>query len=203
MTAADLDTARRTITGLIHQHMPTAAVASGMASAVDPGPWVAWVSGLVRHVDRPRELGLTALTAWLSRMGFAAGVILDPARPIVGLNDSKKLSEKKRLVLADEINRASPRTQSALLEAMQERSISLEGRHTTLSPIFTSTPTWAAPLSMTPWRRQARWQRMLASRRLSISSPMAKRISLVSTTTTHAPRRSQRHCQRDVSATVV
>ena len=74
MTAADLDTARRTITGLIHQHMPTAAVASGLASAVDPGPWVAWVSGLVRHVDRPRELGLTALTAWLSRMGFAAGV---------------------------------------------------------------------------------------------------------------------------------
>ena len=33
----------------------------------------------------------------------AAAVILDPARPIVGLNDSKKLSEKKRLVLADEI----------------------------------------------------------------------------------------------------
>jgi hypothetical protein len=73
MTAADLDTARRTITGLIHQHMPTAAVASGMASAVDPGPWVAWVSGLVRHVDRPRELGLTALTAWLKTRGFEAG----------------------------------------------------------------------------------------------------------------------------------
>ncbi len=33
----------------------------------------------------------------------AAAVILDPARPIAGLNDSKKLSEKKRLVLADEI----------------------------------------------------------------------------------------------------
>jgi ribonuclease HII len=32
-----------------------------------------------------------------------AAVILDPARPIVGLNDSKKLSEKKRLLLADEI----------------------------------------------------------------------------------------------------
>ncbi|MGL5285175.1 MAG: ribonuclease HII [Aeromonas sp.] len=47
-----------------------------------------------------------------------AAVILDPARPIVGLNDSKKLSEKKRLVLFDEIRdkalafaigRASPR----------------------------------------------------------------------------------------------
>jgi ribonuclease HII len=31
----------------------------------------------------------------------AAAVILDPARPIPGLNDSKKLSEKKRLVLAE------------------------------------------------------------------------------------------------------
>jgi len=31
----------------------------------------------------------------------AAAVILDPLRPIAGLNDSKKLSEKKRLVLAN------------------------------------------------------------------------------------------------------
>lgn len=33
----------------------------------------------------------------------AAAVILDPANPIVGLNDSKKLSEKKREALFDEI----------------------------------------------------------------------------------------------------
>lgn len=32
------------------------------------------------------------------------------------------------ILLADEINRASPRTQSALLEAMQERQVSVEGR---------------------------------------------------------------------------
>ena len=32
------------------------------------------------------------------------------------------------LLLADEINRASPRTQSALLEAMNERQVSIEGR---------------------------------------------------------------------------
>ena len=31
------------------------------------------------------------------------------------------------IVLADEINRASPRTQSALLEAMQERQVTIEG----------------------------------------------------------------------------
>jgi ribonuclease HII len=34
---------------------------------------------------------------------FAAAVILDPARPIAGLDDSKKLSEKKRDRLAIEI----------------------------------------------------------------------------------------------------
>src|SRR5215468_9533228 len=32
-----------------------------------------------------------------------------------------------QIVLADEINRASPRTQSALLEAMQERQVTVEG----------------------------------------------------------------------------
>jgi MoxR-like ATPase len=41
------------------------------------------------------------------------------------------------LLLADEINRAPAKTQSALLEAMQERSVSLEGRHIALSPLFT------------------------------------------------------------------
>ncbi|MBX7098589.1 MAG: MoxR family ATPase [Myxococcaceae bacterium] len=41
------------------------------------------------------------------------------------------------LLLADEINRAPAKTQSALLEAMQERTVSLEGRLQPLSPLFT------------------------------------------------------------------
>jgi MoxR-like ATPase len=41
------------------------------------------------------------------------------------------------LLLADEINRAPAKTQSALLEAMQERSVSLEGKNSQLSPLFT------------------------------------------------------------------
>ncbi|MBX3232906.1 MAG: MoxR family ATPase [Labilithrix sp.] len=41
------------------------------------------------------------------------------------------------LVLADEINRATPKTQSALLEAMAERTVSVEGRPLPLpSPFF-------------------------------------------------------------------
>jgi MoxR-like ATPase len=42
-----------------------------------------------------------------------------------------------QLVLADEINRASPKTQSALLEAMEERQVSLDGVTRSLpSPFF-------------------------------------------------------------------
>ena len=41
-----------------------------------------------------------------------------------------------QLLLADEINRASPRTQSALLEAMEERQVSVEGRALNLPEPF-------------------------------------------------------------------
>ncbi len=42
-----------------------------------------------------------------------------------------------QLVLADEVNRATPRTQSALLEAMEERQITIEGQtHPLPTPFF-------------------------------------------------------------------
>jgi MoxR-like ATPase len=41
------------------------------------------------------------------------------------------------LLLADEINRTPPRTQSALLEAMQEKSATLDGVRRVISPVFT------------------------------------------------------------------
>jgi MoxR-like ATPase len=41
-----------------------------------------------------------------------------------------------QILLADEINRASPRTQSALLEAMGEGQVSIEGRARALDPLF-------------------------------------------------------------------
>src|SRR5204863_8589704 len=40
------------------------------------------------------------------------------------------------LVLADEINRATPKTQSALLEAMQERQVTIDGTSYPLEPPF-------------------------------------------------------------------
>ncbi|HPW93869.1 MAG TPA: MoxR family ATPase [Fibrobacteraceae bacterium] len=41
-----------------------------------------------------------------------------------------------QILLADEINRASPRTQSSLLEAMEERQVSLEGSRHELPALF-------------------------------------------------------------------
>ncbi|SOC18100.1 AAA family ATPase [Rhodobacter maris] len=41
-----------------------------------------------------------------------------------------------QLLMADEINRASPRTQSALLQAMQEREVTVAGQHRPLGPPF-------------------------------------------------------------------
>ncbi|PTE19527.1 AAA family ATPase, partial [Cereibacter changlensis JA139] len=41
-----------------------------------------------------------------------------------------------QLLLADEINRASPRTQSALLQAMQEREVTIAGKHRPLGRPF-------------------------------------------------------------------
>ena len=41
-----------------------------------------------------------------------------------------------QIFLADEINRSSPRTQSALLEAMAERQVTVEGNSQPLDPLF-------------------------------------------------------------------
>ena len=59
-------------------------------------PELSYPDGLVCGID---EAGRGPLAGPV----VAAAVILDPARPIAGLNDSKKLSEKKRAFLAEEI----------------------------------------------------------------------------------------------------
>lgn len=41
------------------------------------------------------------------------------------------------LLLADEINRTPPKTQAALLEAMQEKQVTIDGEQHTLCPVFT------------------------------------------------------------------
>ncbi len=41
------------------------------------------------------------------------------------------------ILLADEINRTPPKTQAALLEAMEERQVTIDGEGQSLSPLFT------------------------------------------------------------------
>lgn len=59
--------------------------------------------------------------------------VYDPARQSFRFHPGPVFTN---ILLGDEINRASPRTQSALLEAMAERQVSVEGRMMTLERPF-------------------------------------------------------------------
>ena len=67
-----------------------------LTEAFDPGCWPACLAG----VD---EVGRGPLAGPV----VAAAVILDPARPVEGLRDSKRLSEKRRQCLAAEIRESA------------------------------------------------------------------------------------------------
>jgi len=60
--------------------------------------------------------------------------LYDPQRGEFRLKKGPIFTE---ICLADEINRTPPKTQAALLEAMEERQVSIEGENHTLSKIFT------------------------------------------------------------------
>ena len=94
---------------------------------------------LIRTLHEVLDLGF-------SRIQFTPDLM--PA-DIIGTNvvaedeDGRKFFEFQHgpvfanLILADEINRATPKTQSALLEAMQEKSVTVGGKHRALSlPFF-------------------------------------------------------------------
>lgn len=71
--------------------------------------------------------------------------IFDPATQSFNLHQGPIFNQ---VVLADEINRASPKTQSALLEAMEENRVSIDGKtHQLPQPFFviaTQNPTFHA-----------------------------------------------------------
>ena len=94
---------------------------------------------LIRTLHEVLDLGF-------SRIQFTPDLM--PA-DIIGTNvvaeddEGRKFFEFQRgpvfanLILADEINRATPKTQSALLEAMQEKSVTVAGQHRALGlPFF-------------------------------------------------------------------
>ena len=84
-----------------------------------------------------------------------------------------------QVVLADEINRASPRTQSALLEAMEERQVSIEGQTRPLpKPFFviaTQNPLEQGGTYPLP---ESQLDRFLMRVRLGYPDPQAERALL-------------------------
>lgn len=81
-----------------------------------------------------------------------------------------------QVVLADEINRASPKTQSALLEAMEERQVSMDGEaHPLPEPFFviaTQNPVGQAGTQRLP---ESQLDRFLMRVSLGYPSPQAER----------------------------
>lgn len=81
-----------------------------------------------------------------------------------------------QLVLADELNRANPRTQSALLQAMEEAEVTLDGNHYPLPEPFcliaTQNPRSQIGTSSLP---ESQLDRFLMSLELSHASPEAEK----------------------------
>ena len=73
------------------------------------------------------------LTSDLLPADLLGGVVLDKRTQEVSFRRGPIFSN---VVLADELNRATPRTQSGLLEAMAERSVSVDGQTHTLPEPF-------------------------------------------------------------------
>lgn len=85
-----------------------------------------------------RQLGLECkrvqFTSDLLPSEIVGGSIFDPSTNAFRVHQGPIFTQ---LIIADEINRATPRTQSALLEAMSARSVSIEGHTHPLDENFT------------------------------------------------------------------
>ncbi len=87
------------------------------------------------------------------------------------------------LVVADEINRGTPRTQSALLEAMQERMVTIAGNRHTLDPLFTVIAT-RNPIEMEGTYPLPEAQRDRFMMEVLLSQPEAKSLGRIASMTT-------------------
>ncbi|MBM3974041.1 MAG: AAA family ATPase [Planctomycetes bacterium] len=90
------------------------------------------------------------------------------------------------LVLADEINRATPKTQSAMLEAMQERSVTVGGvTHALPQPFHVVATQNPVELEGTFPLPEAQLDRFLF--RLDVRTPSAEAMAAILAATTSAP----------------
>ena len=82
-----------------------------------------------------------------------------------------------QFVLADEINRATPRTQSALLEAMQERQVTVDGESRLLNRPFMVIATRSVELEGTFPLPEAQLDRFLLRITMGYRRNLKRRIS--------------------------
>ena len=91
-----------------------------------------------------------------------------------------------QVVLADEINRATPKTQSALLEAMQEHAVTIAGvRHTLEEPFFVLATENPIEMEGTYPLPEAQLDRFLL--KVLVQSPNAEDFAQILRRTTGAP----------------
>lgn len=124
-----------------------------------------------------------SLDAEFSRIQFTPDLL---PSDIVGLNIYNRQTEKfnfvpgpvmTNILLADEINRATPRTQSALLEAMEERQVTVDGESRKLdAPFFviaTQNPVETAGTFPLPEAELDRFMMMLSIGLMSVEDEIA------------------------------
>lgn len=98
-----------------------------------------------------------------------------------------------QLLLADEINRATPRTQSALLEAMQERTVSAAGQSLELpAPFFVLATQNPLEMDGTYILPEAQIDRFLLQ--LEVPHPSAETLSKILESTTGTVEATARQC---------
>jgi MoxR-like ATPase len=125
------------------------SVIEGKADAVRLALTVLLAEGHVLIEDVP-GVGKTMLAKALARstgcsvrrIQFTPDLLPSDITGVSAYNQERREFEFKpgpvfaNVVVGDEINRASPKTQSALLECMEERQVTVDGRTYTLSPPF-------------------------------------------------------------------
>ena len=148
-----------------------------------------------------RELGLQStriqFTSDLLPSEITGGSIFDPATNEFRVHRGPIFTQ---LVIADEINRATPRTQSALLEAMSVRSVSIEGHTHPLDPNFTviatQNPSYQTGTYPLP---ESQLDRFTMSLSLGYPDPGHER-ELYATAQTAETQNVSRECSVDLSA---
>lgn len=170
----------------------------GQASAIDASTCALLAGGHLMHVGVPGT-GKTRLAECLALgMGLQKGRIqftpdLLPAdilgaETLITGESGDRIEFRpgpifRQLVVADEINRGTPRTQSALLEAMQERSITVAGTRHRLDPLFGVIAT-RNPIEMEGTYPLPEAQRDRFLMEVVLTSPDAETLSKIAALTT-------------------